>query len=413
MSVRRHVVRLVTTSAVLGGLVAVGAAPAFADDDSVRVRSSDGFSAGGSPGAVTVEVRKRSEGCAQVRTVLGLRLDGLRADQVRVQADAGGRWGPVGVSGGDGAVGTATVVPARPVVCEGRSARVRYRISFTAGAPAGRLTVVAQVVTAQGRSIGQDATTSRVGGRLAAVATPSPTPSKSKKPSPTPSPSAVATTEAAAPPAAPAAAPALATVAAGSGSLAAAPSSGMSPVLLFGVAMVVLGLGLIILLVRRSRADRRSTEPAEETSVGPAFPLPGKPGGTTYGAGAPVPPGGSPPAAGGVYGRQQPSQPTPSGGTVYGAPTPRPAGNVYGAPPAPATGPAPSTPPSAATPSSAATPPSASGAPPPYQAGLPKAGLYPPVVPRQPTGEAGSTGTPPAGPAAGGDSTTIMPRLPD
>ncbi|MER7168402.1 hypothetical protein ABT336_20335 [Micromonospora sp. NPDC000207] len=361
MSVRRHVVRVVAASAVLGGLLVVGASPAYADEDSVRVRSTNGFSAGGSPGSVTVEVRKRSEGCVRVRTALGLQLDGLRADQVRMEVDADGGRAPVGVTGTDGSVGSGFVAPKRPVLCEGKKVQVRYRISFEAGAPAGRVAVFAQVSTAQGESFGQDATTSRVGGRLAS--SPGPAPTVTRSPVTSPSPSAEATRE---PTEAPVTTAGAGLVPVAAEQPSAAPTSGsLSPILYFGVALVVLGLGLIVLLIRRSRADRRDRReraaqvdpPGRPDGIGqpghqrPSVagpgpgPQPPRVGETVYrsGGGSPAgrPAGGAPAASGGVYGRpagQPAPPPAPPAGHVYGAPAARPTGNVYGAPPARPTG---------------------------------------------------------------------------
>jgi hypothetical protein len=81
----------------------------------------------------------------------------------------------------------------------------------------------------------------------------------------------------------------------------------------FGIGLVLVGVALIVLLVRRNRADRVD----EHASAYPQVPLTRSAGGTTYRSGAP---------AGQVYGQQ----PTP---TVYGGnSSPRPVGTVYGAP---------------------------------------------------------------------------------
>lgn len=85
MSAGRHAARWAMVGALLGGLIAVPASPASARDDRVGLRSAKSFTAGGPPGTVAVEVRKRTDGCVQLRTAVGLRLEGLRADQVRVQ----------------------------------------------------------------------------------------------------------------------------------------------------------------------------------------------------------------------------------------------------------------------------------------------------------------------------------------
>ncbi|MGC1213154.1 MAG: hypothetical protein WA890_18040 [Micromonospora sp.] len=334
MSVWRHAARLATVGALLGGLMVAGASPALAEGDRVEVRSADKFTVGGSPGTVAVEVRKRTDGCVLLRTGLGLQLGGLEANQVRVQVNVAGQWWPVGVSGGGGTVTTSRTSPANPSLCKGKSITVRYRVAFLSGAPGGRLTVVGEAVTAFGRLLARGAVSSRVVGAERAV-TPSPTPTK--KPSPTPTPSAVATEPLSAADTASAVAAALDPVA--GQSAAAEESSGGSPIMFFGIALVLVGIALIVLLVRRNRAEK-----VDDPAGGyPQVPLSRPAGGTTYRSGAPTSP---------LYG-QQPSTP----GLYGGAPEPRPTGNVYGAP-----------------------------------------------------GSDQRGGEPPA--AAGGDATTVMPRLP-
>ncbi|MER7330114.1 MULTISPECIES: hypothetical protein [unclassified Micromonospora] len=378
MAVRRHAARLSAVCALLGGLVALGATPALADDDSVRVRSAGSFTAGGSAEGVSIEVRKRSDGCVLLRTALGLRLGGLRADQVRAQVNVGGRWFPVSLSGGGGSVATAATSPANPRLCKGKSITVRYQVAFVRGAPGGRLTVTG-AASASGQLLGRGAVASRVVGARAS-ASPSPTPSK--KPSPTPSASRSETAEESPAGAALAGQGAGATV-----NAAEEESGGGSVVMFFGIAMVAVGILLIVLLFRRARADK---EPADD--LPPAL-LPRNPGGTTYRsaqgpAAAPVPPGQ-------VYGQQPP---TPG---VYGGPSaPRPAGGVYGSRPAPEATQA--VPGGSITPPVSAPPGSPTSAPPvPGQYGGPASA--PPA--------SGRPGDPPPE-ADGGGHTVLMPRLP-
>ncbi|WP_435204736.1 hypothetical protein [Micromonospora sp. bgisy143] len=303
MKLRRRAARLATVCGLLVGLVMLGASPALADEDSVRVGAASSFAAGGSPQGVNVAVRKRSEGCVLLRTALALRLEGLQSDQVAVQVNAGGRWFPVAVSGGGGSVATGQTSPAKPTLCKGKGITVRYRVAFAAGAPGGRLAVTGVGVTAAGQELGRGSDTARVtGGRTSA----SPTPTPSKKPTPTPSPTEVAAGGEVVDPAA-----LSATTGAPSPTAVAAESGGGSLIMFFGIAMVAVGALLIVFLVRRSRQDRTPTdEPG---------PLPGNPGGTTYRAG-----GGSPAASGHpgpVYGQQPPALPVqrPTPGGVYGA----------------------------------------------------------------------------------------------
>ncbi|MFC5927003.1 hypothetical protein [Micromonospora vulcania] len=317
MTVRRRVARLATVCGLLGGMVLLGASPALADDDSVRVGAASSFAAGGSAQGVNVAVRKRSDGCVVLRTALGLRLAGLRADQVTVQVAAGGHWVPVAVSGGGGSVATGATSSAKPL-CKGKGATVRYRVAFAAGAPGGSLAVTGVAASAAGQELGRGNDTSKVTG---ARVTASPTPTPSKKPSPTPS--VVATDAATSDDAVIPAGPADDSGAPDTSAAAAESSGGGSTVMFFGIAMVAVGLLLIVLLLRRSRQDRTPADDAPGS-------LPGNPGGTTYrsGGGSPAAPG----RPGPVYGQQP-----PAGG--YGAvPTPRPAaGGVYGARPASST----------------------------------------------------------------------------
>ncbi|MFD4207734.1 hypothetical protein ACFWRG_17305 [Micromonospora tulbaghiae] len=344
MSAGRHAARWAMVGTLLGGLIAVPASPASARDDRVGLRSANSFTAGGPPGTVAVEVRKRTDGCVQLRTAIGLRSEGLRADQVRVQVASGGRWVPVQVSGDGGAVATGAVAPVDRPLCKGKGVTVRYRVSFLAGAVGGRLELAGEASAANGDVLG------RAGGSARLVGAPrTPSPSPSRKPSPTPSASETTPAEAAdTSPVAAAVAPA--TAAADDSSF------GGSMIMWFGIGLVLVGAALIVLLLRRNRADR--TGGANSADL-PPVPLPRST--TTYRSGTPGP--------------------TP---TVYGGATPpRPAGNVYGAPASAPASPAP------------AGPDATSVLPPP---------------PR--TAGADGTSIPPP-PSAGGDATSVLPRLPD
>ncbi|WFF03039.1 hypothetical protein [Micromonospora sp. WMMD964] len=310
---RRRTTRLAAVCALVGGLVLLGASPASADSDVVRVGAASSFAAGGSPQGVNVAVRKRTDGCVLLRTTLGLRLDGLQPDQVKVEVAADGRWLPVGVSGGTGTVQTAQTSPAKPRLCKGKAITMRYRVAIAAGAPGGRLVVTGVGLSAEGQTLGHHSDAARVtGGRV----TPSPTPSKT--PSPTPTPTEVATVDEAVTPAA------LVSDAPDTKAAAAESSGGGSPVMFFGIVMVAVGLLLIVLLLRRSRQDRKPSDESPDS-------LPGNPGGTTYrvGGGSPAAPG----RPGQVYGQQPPaagwgavpSPRPPAGGGVYGA---RPGGTT-------------------------------------------------------------------------------------
>ncbi|MFI7606617.1 hypothetical protein ACIBTV_15960 [Micromonospora sp. NPDC049366] len=375
MTVRRQAARLATVCALLGGLVALGASPAQADDDSVRVRAASTFDAGGSPEGVNVEVRKRSDGCVQLRTTLGLRLSGLRADQVTVQVSYGRQWFPVPLGGGDGALVTSPTSPAKPNLCKGKGITVRYRVAFAPEAPNGRLTVVGAATDALDHLLGRGSDASRVvGGRASA----SPTPSETPSPTPTVVETEVATAaETDQTPTAP--------VAPSDVAAAATESSGLSPIMFVGLGLVALGALLIGLLIRRSRADKA-------TGGEPVGPLPGNAGGTTYRSA-----GGPPAAPGQMYGQP------PAGGT-YGAPQQRPAGGVYGARPA---APAPD--------QTRPLPPSGQWAAPANSApATPGPDETRPLPPGQWTAPAAPGSTTPGQPdVPPGEHTVIMPRLPE
>lgn len=271
MSAGRHAARWAMVGALLGGLIAVPASPASARDDRVGLRSAKSFTAGGPPGTVAVEVRKRTDGCVQLRTAVGLRLEGLRADQVRVQVASGGRWVPVQVSGDGGAVATAAVAPVDRPLCKGKGVTVRYRVSFLAGAVGGRLELAGEASAANGDVLG------RAGGSARLVGAPTPSPSPSRKPSPTPS--ASETTPAEATDTSPvAAAVAPATAAADDSSF------GGSMIMWFGIGLVLVGAALIVLLLRRNRADRSGG--GVDAGL-PPVPLPRST--TTYRSGTPGP----------------------------------------------------------------------------------------------------------------------------
>ncbi|MEH1014178.1 hypothetical protein V6U90_13830 [Micromonospora sp. CPCC 206060] len=292
MSVRGGAVRFAAGAALVAGLLATGAAPALAEGDSVRVRAASSFTAGGSPGAVNLGVTKKTDGCVLVRTGLALQLPGVTARQVRVEVALAGQWRAIPVSG-TGTLTTARTAPTNPTLCKGKSLSVRYRVTFLAGAPSGRLNIIGQAIAGTGRTIGYGATTSKVaGGR----AVPTPTPSRKPSPSPTPSVTAEATPTVAAAGPTNESSPAAAEVpAAAQASTTSGGGFGIGTfVMIFGAVMVAIGVALLVFLLRRSRAERH---PGAGAGAGvPAGA--GNPGGTTYRAGTVLPSAGPPPHAG-------------------------------------------------------------------------------------------------------------------
>ena len=313
MTVRRRVARLAAVCGLAGGLVMLGASPALADQDSVRVGAASSFAAGGSAQGVNVAVRKRTDGCVLLRTALGFSLEGLQPNQVAVEVNAGGRWFPVAVTGGTGTVSTAQTSPLKPTLCKGKGITVRYRVAFAAGSPGGRLRGHRRghqrrrpdagsrhrrgaADRSPGHSVADSVTVEE------AVADPEPDRGRDRRRGGEPG---------------------------GAGRRLRGAEQhggrrrvvrGGSPVMYFGIVLVAVGLLLIVLLFRRSRQDRKPSDDAPGT-------LPGNPGGTTYRAGGGLP--AAPGRPGQVYGQQPPA--AAWGGAV---PSPRPAtGGVYGARP--------------------------------------------------------------------------------
>ncbi|MGW4461113.1 hypothetical protein [Micromonospora sp. NPDC004704] len=270
MLVRRGAARFATVGTLLAGLVMVGAAPAFADDeDSVRLGSSSSFTAGGSAGSITVAVTKRSKGCVSARTALMFQLPGLSAGDVTLLVAQNGRWQEVPVSGND-LVRSGRVAPEKPELCERKSVSVRYRLAFAAGVPAGRLNIVAEAYAGGGPLIARATEARKVNG---AKGTPTPTKRSSKSPSPSPTPEETTfgsdpeETEVAA--IVPTGQPGLGAGAGDSG------GGGVgSMVMVVGVGMVGIGIALLVLLLRRARGGRDEPGAGGVPGAGPRPPFP-------------------------------------------------------------------------------------------------------------------------------------------
>ncbi|MFV2107075.1 hypothetical protein [Micromonospora sp. LOL_015] len=279
MSVRRGAARLATVLALTVGTAALAAAPAYGQDERVRIDLPSKFAVGEKAGEVTVKVTKRTDGCVAVRTALAIRLPGVTPDQVGVQARIDDDWVTVPLwDNGDGLLLTEHTAPEEDELCKGKSRSVRYRMAFRAGAPAGVAHIVGEAYTAGGVLLGREAGAKQVGGRLAGTyqpgpPTPSPTPSPSAEPTPEPTVDG-ATAE-------PSDAPA---VLSDQDLLAAAGTAGGpggddgsdvgTGVMAAGVGMVAVGIALLVLLIRRLR-------PARSAPVGT-----GGPGGSAGDGGA-------------------------------------------------------------------------------------------------------------------------------
>ena len=377
MSVRRGAARLALFGSLLAGLVLAGAAPAAADDDTVRVRAASSFTTGGSANGVSVSVVKRTDGCVGVRAALAIRLAGLAPEQVQLQVARAGQWRSLTVGGlGVGTVGTGRISPETPRLCKDKSTSLRYRLAFLAGAPAGRATIIAEAYTGTGEVIARASDSTRVvAGRGVATPTASATPT----PEPTePVESVEPVIEA---PSSPAAAVPVADETDSGGFFGPG-----TLVMLVGLGMVGVGAALIVLLLRRNRTERRAPAYAGPVAdhLGPggyptAHPQPGYPAAPTA-----------------VFPAARP------GGYPQGSPAGHPRGVPGGHPEAPTTV-------FPATGQLRGGPGGGSSAAPttvfPTQQGRPPGG----PAPEHPRG--GPAGRP-GGPDDGGDATRLLPRVP-
>ncbi|HEU4422368.1 MAG TPA: hypothetical protein VFR67_07480, partial [Pilimelia sp.] len=271
---------LATAATLAAGAAAVSAetAAAAAPASSVSIRNlPNSFKVGGGPGPLTIVVAKRSRGCVLVRRALTVQLPGLAGGQLRVERLAGGEWREMPLTpAGNGAWTAAERAPDPRPLCAGDSIAARFRVAFLPGAPAGMAAFVAQAFGG-GQPLGSDGASRGVTGaptvtptptRPAATPTPTPTPTASLSPTPT---TAAPTTETAL--AAEGEDPAAVVPAGGSGADS-GPGIGVV-VMVLGFAMVAIGAGLLVVLLRRSRG-----EPGDAGSSGDSGPSgPSGPGG--------------------------------------------------------------------------------------------------------------------------------------
>ncbi|HEX5595776.1 MAG TPA: hypothetical protein VFX61_07130 [Micromonosporaceae bacterium] len=279
MAVRRGAVRLAAVLTVLFGMVLGVATPAAADEDRVKLKLPGKFTAG-STGSVNASITKRTDGCVFVRTGLGIYLPGLRPDQVEVQVRIDGDWHRVDVSGSDGMVTSAQIAPSRPRLCKGKEVSLRYRITFSGGAPSGQVSIVAEAQTAEGGLVGRAVGTSRVVGGTGVA------PAPGDSPSPTPEPTeeeAEEVEEEVEPTPADSGQPAAKSASDGGGGI-----SGLTLlVMLVGGVMVAMGAALLVVLLRRNRSG--GDDPGRGTLLGRGFrgPRPPFPPGPPAGTGGP------------------------------------------------------------------------------------------------------------------------------
>jgi hypothetical protein len=280
MLVRRWVARaLVTITAGLVGAVTLGVAPAYADE--VELGAPGSFTAGSGPQNVNLRMRREDDGCIRARAQLRIRADDLNADQVAVGVSSGGQVVQVQLQAqGDGDFVTQLVQPANAEMCERRNRQqtVQFKVAFGPNAPDAEVRFTGLMFDEQGNQLAQEDDGSRIrGGEAAPSPTPSRTPSKSPSPSPTPEEEeteevVAETTFASLPP-----------DDAGPVSLASDGAfNGLGVPIAIGVVMVGVGVALIVLLIRRNRADPEGPLPAGVFDGPPPPPVGGGGGGSLY-----------------------------------------------------------------------------------------------------------------------------------
>ncbi|MFY1697857.1 hypothetical protein [Solwaraspora sp. WMMA2101] len=267
MAVRRTAAQVAMVLLLSAGTVLPVAAPAYAQDDQVRVQLGlpGRFTVGEKAAGVTVKVSKRSDGCVSLRTGLAIRLPGATVDQVAVQARIDDDWVPVPVAdNGDGLLVTDRTAPENDELCKGKSRSVRYQVALRAGTPAGTVNVVAEAYTAGGDLLNRTAGSKKATGRLAGSYAPAPpSPTGEPTPEPTEVPAAVSPSP---PPVAAPVDPDLVAAAGSGGDPGQGPGIGVG-VLAVGLGMVAVGVALLVLLVRRGRGGRPATPGADGTDA--------------------------------------------------------------------------------------------------------------------------------------------------
>lgn len=257
----RRIARLVVLVVVLLAGVLVGAAPAAAADDELRLKMPRSFTAGGDPEEVTLEVERREDGCVSVSMLLEVELGGSGDGAAQVAIRADGQWRPVRLSRtGAGRYVTEPVAPDDPRVCpEDPRASVLLLVGLDAAVTADEVKLVGHAYTEAGELM--DATDeSRDVRRGRGDRSPSASPSPSPSPSESSDPASQLRTESAP---APSTVPAVA---------AGAPDDGSAfgPVATaFGLGLVGLGVGLLIFVIRRNRQHHDDDPPGGHTMVLP------------------------------------------------------------------------------------------------------------------------------------------------
>ncbi|MEJ3746009.1 hypothetical protein WEI85_44910 [Actinomycetes bacterium KLBMP 9797] len=123
--------------------------------------------AGGAPAALTVATNGSANGCTVTSRALAIRLDGLRADQVRVERLIAGVPVTLAEDAPSGGQVVATDVLADgKLICGTTETTGQYRVTFTDDAPNGAVLFEATAATAAGKPLGSGTATATVVGAV-------------------------------------------------------------------------------------------------------------------------------------------------------------------------------------------------------------------------------------------------------
>jgi hypothetical protein len=272
IAVRYRTAALVATVLAPAAATLALSAPASADVKGVtlKVTQPATFVAGGPAGtlSVTAATDGKKPGCRKVRWTLEVRVQGLQLNQVRVQRLEGDGDFPVDVqASGD----TARIVDRRfdtGSLCSDKTDTAAYAIAITGGH--GSIAFRSEPHDAAGRLLSTATSQSAVEGTEAVAPPPAGTASPSPSPSAGPSPSesdAGAIVPAEVPPSAILPAPAVIPAA----QVKDRSPSLLGPGLIIGGLLVLLGVGLLFRMRRRSRRDPRGTAGFPPTSFYPTY----------------------------------------------------------------------------------------------------------------------------------------------
>jgi hypothetical protein len=262
-------VRAAAGAVVAGAAASLAlAGPAFADPVDVRLGLPDGFTAGGSPGSVSVQIaRDDLKRCVSVAATLAVELDDLQPGQLQVAVGGAGRWQPVSLTEqGDGRFITPPLTPDPARVCRDRNhaTSLHFLVAFPAGTQAGEVKLEATAWSRDDK-LGDDSNTTNLAAGPRATASPTPSPSVTPSSTPSAAQSVIAAATASAPvdgATAALAGPAPATPISRAGDGGGLSAAAM--VMILGGVTAGGGIALLLVMIRRIRGGESDSEAVNE-----------------------------------------------------------------------------------------------------------------------------------------------------